>query len=42
MIRLQKIEKIERDFRDHRIISIKVHNIQYNLYVTFSSVYKVL
>jgi hypothetical protein len=41
-IRFSKIEKIERDLRDHRNISIKLHNIQNCIYIVFSSIYKLL
>ncbi len=42
MIRIIKIEKIERDLRDHRNISVKVHNLPFSFYIIFSSVYKVI
>jgi hypothetical protein len=41
-LKFKKIEKIERDLKDHRMIWIKINNIQNCLYLTFSSVYKLL
>jgi hypothetical protein len=39
-LKFRKIERIERDLRDHRMIWIKIQNIPNCIYLTFSSVYK--
>jgi hypothetical protein len=41
-LKFRKIERIERDLRDHRMIWIKIQNIPNCIYLTFSSVYKLL
>lgn len=41
-LKFKKIDRIERDLRDHRMIWIKIYNIPNCIYLTFSSVYKLL